>query len=218
MNSVTAIDPSSYGLLKEIIDETYRDGIDSIDEAWAYEDGSIQVFATDEGTQLAVEIGEDINIFETGQDASFQASFAGGKPRNCQKGTACGGSCIAKGRTCSKKASAGQKEKAKAIAESAYRTPKQRLEDRLSSMSKPVFYTHGKDYKVAQKNKERKSQIKKSALRLPDDATQADYKKAMAKVKDETGGTGAKYEQAKAEYDSRIDKGRTSRKTALGRF
>ena len=113
--AATKIDPSAYGLLKEIIDETYRDGIDRIDEAWAYPDGSIQAFVTDEGRQLAVEIGEDVSIFQTGEGASFQASFAGGKPRNCQKGTACGGTCIAKGKTCSKKASAGQKEKAKEI-------------------------------------------------------------------------------------------------------
>ena len=113
--AAVAIDPEYFDRLKEIIDETYNDGIDRIDEAWAYPDGSIQAFATDEGRQLAVEIGEDVSIFQTGEDASFQASFAGGKPRNCQKGIACGGTCISKGKTCSKKASAGQKAKAKEI-------------------------------------------------------------------------------------------------------
>lgn len=113
--AAVAIDPEYFDRLKEIIDETYNDGIDQIDEAWAYPDGSIQAFATDEGRQLAVEIGEDVSIFQTGEDASFQASFAGGKPRNCQKGIACGGTCISKGKTCSKKASAGQKAKAKEI-------------------------------------------------------------------------------------------------------
>jgi hypothetical protein len=110
-----AIDPENYGLLKEIIDETYTDWIDSIEEAWAYPDGSIQAFVTDEGRQLSVEVGEDVSISQTGEDASFSASFAEAKKRNCQKGIACGGTCIAKGKTCSKKSSAGQKKKAKAI-------------------------------------------------------------------------------------------------------
>jgi hypothetical protein len=165
--AAVAIDPENFGLLKELIDETYTDKIDRIDEAWAYPDGSIQAFVTDEGRQLAVEIGEVVNIFQTGEDASFQASFAGGKPRNCQKGIACGGTCIAKGKTCSKKASAGQKEKAKEVVKSA------------------------------------KSKASKSALGVPSTASLLDHKKALIKVKNETGGTGAKYEKAKAEYDKK---------------
>jgi hypothetical protein len=107
-----ALDPEHYAVLKDIVDETYTDRIDVITEAWVYPDGQIQAFVTDEGRQLSVDIGEDISIFQTGEDASFTASFAGAKKRNCVKGIACGGTCIAKSKTCSKKSSKGQKAKA----------------------------------------------------------------------------------------------------------
>jgi hypothetical protein len=107
-----ALDPEHYGVLRDIIDETYTDRIDVITEAWVYPDGCIQAFATDEGRQLSVDIGYDISIFQTGEDASFTASFAGAKKRNCVKGISCGGTCIAKSKTCSKKSSKGQKAKA----------------------------------------------------------------------------------------------------------
>jgi hypothetical protein len=144
-----ALDPESYGLLKEIIDETYTDGVDSIREAWVYPDRSIQAFVTDEGRELSVEIGEDINIFQTGEDASFQASFGGGKPRNCVKGISCGGSCIAKNKTCRKKSSESQKAKAKEIVNSALTHVPRKEEPKAKGKRKQPAAAKGKTGKGA---------------------------------------------------------------------
>jgi hypothetical protein len=143
-----------------------------------------------------VEVGEVVNIFQTGEDASFQASFAGGKPRNCQKGIACGGTCIAKGKTCSKKASAGQKAKAKEITASL-------KGKNAAANAKVISDLHAKSAKLKDTKAAAKAAKKNTVLGLPASASLLDHKKALIKVKNETGGTGAKYERAKAEYDKR---------------
>jgi hypothetical protein len=183
-----AIDPENFGLLKELIDETYTDKIDGIEEAWAYPDGSIQAFVTDEGRQLAVEIGEDIHIFQTGEDASFQASFAARKERTCIKGIPCGGTCIAKGKTCSKKLTQGQKDNLSQL---------NRIEKGMQKEARKI------EAKRRAIDKANKSETKKSALGVSSTASLLEHKKALIKVKNETGGAGAKYEQAKAEYDKK---------------
>lgn len=182
-----ALDPKSYGLLKEIIDETYTDRIDRITEAWAYPDGSIQAFVMDEGRELSVEIGEDINIFQTGEDASFQASFAGGKPRNCSKGISCGGSCIAKNKTCRKKSSEGQKAKAKEIVAMVH-VPKQveaksKAKSKAKSGGKKASNAKPKGGKTSQSSDD----IKRAALMdesfLVEEANNPRYKRLIEQTK-----------------------------------
>jgi hypothetical protein len=67
--------------------------------------------------------GDDISILQTNDEAftpmPYTASFAASKPRNCKIGISCGGTCIAKTKTCRKQASAGQKAKAQQIISSA---------------------------------------------------------------------------------------------------
>ena len=200
-----ALDPEDYGLLTEMVNETYLDGIDRVEGAWAVGGDRIEAIVWDENRQFVVSMhGDDLNIMQTNDETytPMTASFAGAKKRNCNVGISCGNTCISKGKTCKKKASAGQQGKAKALVENAYRTPKQRLEDRLKDAPKQVK----KQYKDAQKIKGKKAEMKKSVLGLPSSASLLDHKKALVKVKNATGGTGAKYERAKAEYDRKASK------------
>ena len=227
-----ALDPEDYGLLTEMVNETYLDGIDRVEGAWVVGGDRIEAIVWDENRQFVVSMhGDDLNIMQTNDETytPMTASFAGAKKRNCKVGISCGNTCISKGKTCKKKASAGQKENSKAILKKAtsklddqlkrserltdllgkmldepkqVKTPKQRLEDTLKDTPKPLR----KQYKEAQAIKGRKAEMKKSVLGLPSSASLLDHKKALVKVKNATGGTGAKYERAKAEYDRKASK------------
>ena len=105
-----------YPKLLELINETYDDGMESIQEATSDSDGSLRGIAIDEGKKFAFEYANDtLELRLLTESDSQTAGFAAGKKRNCQKGISCGGSCISKTKTCKKKASGNQQEKAKEI-------------------------------------------------------------------------------------------------------
>lgn len=110
--------PSSlYPKLLDLINETYSDGMDSIESAQVDEDGTIEAIAIDEGTKYACRYQDGaIEIKHLSDGASSKTgSFATGKARNCKAGISCGNSCISKTKTCRKKGTSGQAEKAKEI-------------------------------------------------------------------------------------------------------
>jgi hypothetical protein len=112
---VLQIDGQKYPLIIEILDENYDDGIDRVEGAWEMEDGSVEAIAWDAGMQFVASIADTIEMSLIGEAHDGSVQFAAGKARNCKAGVACGGSCIAKGKNCSKKASPGQKEKIKEL-------------------------------------------------------------------------------------------------------
>jgi hypothetical protein len=197
IESRIALDPDNYGLLKELIDETYIDGIDRIEGAWAVGDYGIEAIAWDENRQFVVTIdGDDLSILQTNDEAHtpmpYTASFAAAKKRNCKVGITCGGTCIAKGKTCHKKASAGQKEKAKKLISSALVHVPKNVDAKTGIASPTKSSGHDEiGFWLLDKNFDRS---KYSDLGVPSEATKstavanAYYKQLAAKYHPDKGG------------------------------
>jgi hypothetical protein len=110
-----AIEEEYFSDIIEILDENYDDGIDRIESAWEATDGTIHAIAWDGDYQFVAHIGADIEIALANEVSVGTAKFAEPKPRSCKAGISCGGTCIAKGKNCRKKASSAQAAKAEAI-------------------------------------------------------------------------------------------------------
>jgi hypothetical protein len=106
-----------YPKVLALINETYVDKMDSIESAQVNEDGIIEAIAIDEGSKFVCRYADGaIEIKALSPDEQTKTvGFAAGKPRNCKAGISCGGSCISKSKTCKKKGTGGQAEKAKEI-------------------------------------------------------------------------------------------------------
>ena len=106
-----------YPKLLDLINETYVDKMDSIESAQVDEDGTIEAIAIDEGEKFACRYQNGaIEIKALNPDEQAKTvGFAAGKARNCKAGISCGNSCISKAKTCRKKGTSGQAEKAKEI-------------------------------------------------------------------------------------------------------
>lgn len=92
--------------------------MDSIESAQVDEDGTIEAIAIDEGAKFVCRYQNgaiEIKALNPDQEPKT-AGFAAGKTRTCKTGISCGGSCISKTKTCGKKGTSGQAEKAKEIA------------------------------------------------------------------------------------------------------
>lgn len=141
------VEVEDYGLVAAILNENYSDGIDRIESAYAMPDGSLQAIVWDAGMQFVANIGETVELCMINETTQPTAQFAEAKARKCNAGVTCGGSCIAKGKTCNKKASDSQKEKTSAVVQSTKKP--------LSEKQQALADSRGKD-------KDRKAKMKEA--------------------------------------------------------
>lgn len=110
--------------LKAILEETYTDGITAIREVRLEGDNLIGIFEDKVSDKFTKRYDFTVNENEVSfklqnpdsvenyvESVDFAAKKGAATPKNCPKGTPCGGSCISKLKTCRKSTSAGAKAK-----------------------------------------------------------------------------------------------------------
>ena len=128
-----------YPKVLDLINETYVDKMDSIESAQVDEDGTIEAIGIDEGAKYVCRYQNGvIEIKALSPDESPKtAGFAAGKARNCKTGISCGNSCISKAKTCRKKGTSGQAEKAKEITALVWQPGKGSPAEKAKAETKP---------------------------------------------------------------------------------
>jgi hypothetical protein len=120
------IPPELHPEILSLFNESYIEGMDSVESATVSGDGTIEAITIDAGSRLVARYSSgNVEIMQLDIATTGTASFAAGKTRNCKTGISCGATCISKGKTCKSKASASQKDKAAKIEKATSKSKKE---------------------------------------------------------------------------------------------
>lgn len=202
-----------YPKVLAFINETYLDKMDSIESAQVDEDGTIEAIAIDEGARFVCRYqggAIEIKALEPDKQTNTAAFGNANKRRTCSNGISCGNSCISKSKTCRKKVQGPQQAMAKEIRDLVHQ-PKgtkdlspidqKRADKSARKGGAMVLVPKTPESKPAAKKSAKEPAKTKSVLGVADGASLLDAKKALIKIKSQTGGTGRKYMNAQLEYN-----------------